>query len=329
MSWLSDLVVRIKGDNTDLDSTLKDTESKIGGFKTKALALGAAISGVVVAAFALWKKVMESTEETMDQLEILTAKFKGGFQGLMETIATGDWGGLIDNITKTAKAYRDLAAAKDEMEHVGASNVLKKSYLERELQSARLAFASATDPGLKAQYLQEAIAAQKAITDISVSEIKARTDAAEQSYVTLMGFDEEASALMITNIRKIAGNYETFYGKGGQYEALRIEKQSMAYKAQLGVLTDAEQAHYRLVRAAVAELDIFDELQKNTAPGVFMEYVKDLGNLNNATAEGDQAIFRLTKTLTGLENKLKDTGKLNDLKDQQEYTLIHLKEVIN
>jgi len=310
MGLLNNILVRIRGDSTSLNKSLDGAGKSVGGFKTKILGLGAAITGAVVGAFALWKRAMESTEGTMDQLELLTAKFKGGFQGLMQTIATGDWGGLIDNITKTAKAYRDLAAAKDLMEDVEASNVLKRSYLEANLQASRLAFASATDPALKAQYLSEAIAAQKAITDINISEINARTNAAEESYKTLMGFDEEASALMIQNIRKIAGNYETFYGAGGQAEALRIQKASYAYKDQLGILTDVEKAHYRLVQAAVANLDVFDQLQNNMKPGLFREYVKDLGAYNNAIAEGDQAIYRLTKALTGLEDKLSDIKKI-------------------
>jgi len=306
MGLLNNLLVRIRGDSTSLDKSLDGAEKSVSSFKTKIFALGTTITGAVVGAFAIWKKAMESTEETADKLEILTAKLKGGFQGLMQTIATGDWSGLIDNITKTAKAYRDLATAKDEMEHTEASNVLKKSYLEANLQASRLAFAGATDPALKAQYLSEAIAAQKAITDINVSEINARTNAAEESFRTLMGLDKESSDLMIMNVRKIAGNYETFYGKNGQFMLLQIQKSNFAYKDQLGILTEVEKAQYRQVKAAVANLEVFDELQKNMAPGVFMEYVKDLGAYNNAIAEGDQAIFRLTKTLTGLEGKLID-----------------------
>jgi hypothetical protein len=306
MGFLRDLLVRIKGDSSQLDSTLDKSGEKVGGFKTKIFALGTAITGAAVAAFAVWKRAMESTEETMDKLEATTQYFKGGFQGLMSTIATGDWGGLIDNIKKTASAYRDLARARDEMEHTEASNVLRKSYLEKSLQEARLGYAESTNPGTKAAYLEQAISSQKAITEIEVSEVRARITAFEQQYKTLAGLDDESSTLLITNLRKIAGNYEAFYGPNGQYALLLEQKKNIDYKKQLGPLNATD----RQILSAVANLQIFDELQKNLEPGVFMEYVKSLGEFNNTIAAGDQALFRLTKTLTTVQGKLEDIKRV-------------------
>jgi hypothetical protein len=196
------------------------------------------------------------------------------------------------------------------MEHTEASNVLKKSYLEKSLQEARLGYAEATDPTIKASFLKDAISAQKAITDINVSEVKARIVAFEDQYKTLAGLDEESSGLLITNLRKIAGNYEAFFGKNGQMALLQIQKETFAWKDQLGLLTKVERAQYNQVRAAVANLEIFSQLQNNLEPGVFMEYVKTLGEFNNAIAAGDQSLFRLTKTLTTVEGKISGFKKV-------------------
>jgi hypothetical protein len=317
MSFLRDLIIRIKGDKTQLDSTLKGAEGSVSKFGMSIGKLAGIISGVAITAFATLVKVMKSTEGTMDTLDKITSTFKGGFQGLMRTIATGDWGGLIDNITKTAKAYRDLKIAQDQMADVEASNVLKKSYLEKDLQSARIAAASAQDPALKAQYLQEAIAAQKAITEINLSEIKTRIEDYEKSYKTLAGFDDEATALMIQNFRKIAGNYEAFYGKDGkkgQLVLLQLQKEGLAYKDQLGILTDVEKAQYNQVRAAVANLEVFKEFRDNLKPEEFNDYIKLLGSWNDAIAAGDQSLIRLTTSLNATDKALKKVATIHKIK---------------
>jgi len=309
MSWLNNLIVKIKGDKTHLDSTLKQSEGsilswagKVKGLFMTAFAAAASAVGLLVAAF-------KSVEAGADKLDFAIAAVKGGLQGLYRTIVTGDWGGLIDNITKTAKAMRDLKIAQDELEDISASNVVKKSYLERSLQAARTAAAGATDPKLKAQFLQEAIDAQKAITDIEVGEIGKRLQAQEQAYKTLSGFDEEAAILMIANFRKIAGNYETFFGEAGQYQMLLVEKQSLAYKDQLGILSNVEKAHYRQVQALTTNLELFQEFRNNLKPGEFNEYIRTIGDYNNTLARGDQELIRLTQSLTTASVK---ADKLND-----------------
>jgi hypothetical protein len=122
----------------------------------------------------------------------------------------------------------------------------------------------------------------------------------------LAGLDDESSTLLITNLRKIAGNYEAFYGPNGQYALLLEQKKNIDYKKQLGPLNATD----RQILSAVANLQIFDELQKNLEPGVFMEYVKSLGEFNNTIAAGDQALFRLTKTLTTVQGKLEDIKRV-------------------
>ena len=138
MSWLNNLIVFIKGDKTQLDSTLKQSEGSIASFASKAKGLFMTAFAAAAAAVGLLVKAFKSVEEGADRLELAMGAVKGGLQGLYKTIVTGDWGGLIDNITRTAKAYRDLAAAQDELEDISASNTVKKSYLERSLQSARV-----------------------------------------------------------------------------------------------------------------------------------------------------------------------------------------------
>lgn len=282
--------------NKGFTKGLQEAEGSITKFG-KSLGKISKIIGAVGSALGAVILVFKSTEASSDRLTLATETVKGAYQGLMQTIATGDWGGLIDNITKTAKAYRDLAAAQDMMQDIEASNLVKKSYLEKTLQSARVAAAAAEDPALKAQYLKEAIATQKAITDITVSEIQARITADENYFRTKTGFDDEANDLMIKNFHKIAGNWETFYGENGQLALLQIQKQSFAYKELAGTLSDAEKLQLRQVKAAVVNLELFKEFQDTMKEGRFNEYVKAIGELNNAYATGDAELVRLTSSL--------------------------------
>ncbi len=307
MSWLNSLIVKIKGDNSDLDSKLSGSKSKVESFIGSVQKWGRSLLAVT-GAWVTLKKSLEQTESTMDLLESTTQAFKGGYAGLVNIIAQGgsNWSGLIDSITRTARAYRDLAIAQDEAQDIEASNEVKKSYLARELQAARLAYQTAEDPALKSQYLQQAIAAQKAITDINISEFRARVEAYEGSLKTMAGLDDKASENMIANFRKIAANESSFFGESGQLAMLKIEKESLAWKEMKVGLSDVEKKHYDLVRAAVANLEIYQELRDSMGPGMFLEYVKSLAGMNNAASEGDQALYRLTGQLDNVNDKLKE-----------------------
>ena len=99
MGLWNSLIVRIRGDSADLDRTLDKSEGRLSGFATKMGKWFAAGAAAVVAALGLVAQAMKSTEGTADKLEAAVSTLKGGWQGFMQTIVTGDWGALIDNIT--------------------------------------------------------------------------------------------------------------------------------------------------------------------------------------------------------------------------------------
>lgn len=318
---LYDLTLRISANSAELNKGIKEANQKLDDFNKNAQRMDAIkgaflkISGAIgtaVAAFKIYEKIMMSTEGTADRFEAQMGSIEGAIDGLFRTIATGDFGNLIDNMSRAAKATRDYKIALDELGDVEASNTVKRGYLERSLQSTRLAIAETTNPVDKSKYIQEAIEIQKAITALDVSEIQKRLNIKEDYFETLSGYDAKYYDYFVEQTRKIAGNYEYWFGQGSvaiEGVKARLDALNSKKTKYWNDLTDAQETERHNLQLTLFALQDFQNLQNTMKPDEFKEYVTTIGDLNAKIAEGDQELIKLTKSLTTVLGKLEQIQK--------------------
>ncbi len=296
-------------DTKEFDDKLDKTQGKWGkwGGVIKSIT---GVLAVVSAAFAAIVTVMKGTEGGMDKLTLAVQTAKGAYHGLIETFHSGDWLSLIDNINKTAKAYRDMAAAQDMIEDISASNEVQKAYMERMLQSARVAAAGATDPQTMKQFLTEAIDWQKQITSLETSELNQRIKIYEDYFRTKLGMDDEATEKVIDNFRKLTGQENQLWGEMGRLQNYYYQRDALLSKQKMIGLTEVEKQTLHNINAQIAYIEIYKEMRDAMKPGEFNEYVKLVGQLDTAYASGEQSLVRLTSALRAANAEIKDFTRM-------------------
>jgi len=300
--------VKFTGDSAGFQRAVGDIKRTVGDVtkNLKTFSLGFLSIGTAVAAA---KQAMESTDASADRLERIMGTLQGTMQGLFRTIVTGDWDKLISNIVNTAEATRNLKTALQELGMISASNTVRKAIYEGELQSARMGAAGTTDPAQKAQYIQEAINAQKAITTVEVEELADRLKITEDFFRTREQWTSEEAAYNIAAIRKIAGNYRYFFGENSvAIEGIKKRIGELTYfsTSQWKGLTDAQKEELRTLKLTLGSLELFKQLEDTLKPDEFENYIKTIGEYFAAISNGEQDLVRLTKQLTTVEGKIKD-----------------------
>lgn len=112
MGLLNDLFVRIKGDKSHLDGTLKSAGGSLQSFASKA-------SGFIKAAFTVTaivefsKKVISASEDLSDKFSFAVAGAKGALHEFFKMIATANFGNFIGNLTEGFTKAKSLAEELD------------------------------------------------------------------------------------------------------------------------------------------------------------------------------------------------------------------------
>jgi BMFP domain-containing protein YqiC len=283
-------------------------------FKQVTMALAKVAGAVMIAkeAFDIYAKVMNSTEGTADKFEQQMATLHGTLQGLMMTVATGSWENLISNIKNTAKATRELTTALDAYEDSKAGTSVRRGKVSFNLQEARVSAAEATDPAEKAKFLQQAIDYQKELTAIEVDEIKKRLVISEDYYKTVTGHSKEYFDYFLSMVPKLANNYDYYFGPNSvMMEGSKARLGQLDYLKQLAPLTKAQEKERHELQLLVFAMEDFILVRDSfSKPGQFNEYIKGLGELEMASAEGEKALVRLVKQLQTAKTKSEDIKRV-------------------
>jgi hypothetical protein len=298
-------------------------------------ALGKWASGLfsVAAVLKIVKDIIASTEGTANKFAETVGLLKGGFEGLYRTIATGQWDQLINNIVNSAKATRDLKAATNELTHIVAGGTIERADLLAGLEKARANAATSTDNAERKKYLDQAIDFQKQITVLNVGEIKERLAIDEDYYSKLTGHSKEYYDYLLTQIPIIAKNYEAFYAQQGlnqerlndlnsksnMLSTFARDADGKAIKTKEG-LSEAEQNERHQLTLFLDTLADYKTLQDDLSKkGQWDEYIKGIGEMRTAAAQGDQALVYLNRQS---ETAGKGIGDLNKQIADQEALLM-------
>jgi hypothetical protein len=122
MGWLSDLIIRIKGDSTHLDSTLSKSQTTVGAWAGK-------LAGFIKGAFAIGaivqfsKMVIGASEDLNDKFTAAVAGARGALREFFSILATGDFSHFFANLREGYEKAHKLAEELDLFED-------KKAYTE-------------------------------------------------------------------------------------------------------------------------------------------------------------------------------------------------------
>ena len=301
-----------------LEAVTEDVDAGGTKFQGTLGALGSGLGKVALAiggplaALGFVKDAMESTEGSADKLEEITGTLEGTMSGLMQTIASGEWDRLIQNMVNTAKATRGLKVAMDELEDVKASNTIRKGLLEVERDTSKMAAIESTNAEDKKKYTEEAIIAQKALSSITIDEMSKDLSATEEFFGKRMGWTEEESKYNFKKVREMAGNYEYFFGKDSIVEeSIKKRVEDLKYLQNVSVtgLTKAQSNELSQSQSTLRTIEMYKVLQNDVSkPGQFNEYVKGIGALNSANAQATEDLFRLQKQIESTEKAMDKIG---------------------
>jgi hypothetical protein len=313
--------------NNEQGKAVVQTEEEVVSKGSLISSLGKWAAGLfsVAAVMKIVNDVIASTEGTAEKFEETIALLKGGIAGLYSTIATGQWDQLINNIVNAAKATRDLKAATNELSHITAGGTIERADLLAGLEKARANAASTTNDVERKKYLDEAIGYQKQITALNVSEIKDRLTIDEDYYQKLTGHTKEYYDYLLQQIPTIAKNYKTLYSQQ-EGDQIRLNQLKYLETTQPGGLTTAQEKERHELQLLIFTLEDYKILQDDLSKkGQWDEYIKGIGKMRTAAAQGDQALVYLNRQS---ETAGKATAK--GAKEQLDYeTEIGRKQISN
>ena len=174
-----------------------------------------------------------------------------------------------------------------------------------------------TDPGAKRELMEEAKMLQKSITAITLEEKEKKLKITEDYYTKISGYDEEYSKYMISQIRKMAGNWEYWFGENSvAAEGIKKRLSSLKYFSQTTGLTESQEKEQRDLRLTLNVMEDFQRLQAGMKPDKFREYIKTIAELNTTIAEGDTALRALERTTSNIVDNSAEEAlrRLNQLK---------------
>ena len=133
------LIVKIKGDNSGLKTTLNDSERQVNTFGSTIGKIGGFIKGAfaVTAIVAFGKKVIESSEGLSDKFGAAIAGVRGALFEFNKALGSGSFKGFIDNLIEGYKRAKNLEEKLDALADKSAFvsfNVSQKRYASADLQ---------------------------------------------------------------------------------------------------------------------------------------------------------------------------------------------------
>lgn len=138
MSFLNSLIVKIKGDNSDLKKSLDDSEGAVGKFGGSINKLGGLLKGAfTVAAIATFiKSVINASEALSDKFTFAVAGAKGALTEFFRMVGTGDFSNFLNGLSEGYEKAHKLAEELDALNDTKAYAEYKTSGMKTE--SARL-----------------------------------------------------------------------------------------------------------------------------------------------------------------------------------------------
>ena len=323
---LKDLIVKIRGDKSDLDQKLEGAGGSLGKFKLKALALAGAITGAVAGAFSIFKKALESTKAGSDLLERSIATAKGALGGFFTTIGAGNFkfSDIIENMKKGARAAREYTFSMQLLQEQIASSNLNKAYLEWAKNEAMVNAYETKNAAERRKFIEEAINLQKQITAIEKEEVDKQIEVFERAYIERMPdaakkFEGNLHDvfLALSRQRKLLDELAVNYNqKKGQF----VFGSSAEWKKNYETLEKLGQqigiSNVEAVRTlAEAYLYLENVMYKTDMP--LSKYVELLTKSVNVEAEGEAALKLMTRMFTNLSAETKEANtELEKLKEQ-------------
>lgn len=244
MGLLNNLIVRIRGDKTQLDSTLKGAESsvsKFGGVVKK-------IGGVIAAAFSVAAIANFAKEAT--KLAAVTEGIQKGFRQIAEP-------GLLDDLRKaTAGTVSDMKLMQTAVQASNFEIPLNKLAKLLEFASAR-----AVQTGQSVEYLTESIIlgigrkSPLILDNLGISAVKLR-EVLKGSGVEMSTVGDIAAA-----VGKIAG--ESLEKMGGMAETASVKMERLTtswqnFKQRIGEKITESPAFNKLLEGLTAMLNLTD-----------------------------------------------------------------------
>jgi hypothetical protein len=309
MGWLSDLVVRIKGDKTQLDSTLKGAEGSIQSFASKGSMLlkGLFTGAVITAIVGFGKAVIGASENLSDKFSFAVAGAKGALTEFLAKVASGDFSNLISGMSEAGKKARDLAMEIDALQDKEAYTKYKLSGMKTTSAELESVVKDKTGKFTLSQRKQAASDLKKIEEDI----LKMTKDLAQET------FDVEAKAWENRNKMSVSAAKD-LYEKVQTISKGSIEEMDAAYNEII------KKFGGQLFAKRTGSMPFVD--MKEGVLGISEEYKKYFELLRTGEAEVLPKLFKTLQTFqeSGTSAQERYNGVLritNALLTEQEDTL--------
>jgi hypothetical protein len=318
MAPQKELIVKIKGDNSDFKKSMNEVSTQTSTindkFKTVGSALGkvALAAGAAYAVFQSGQAVIRSSSDASDKLEKVTAGLTMGFQQLSRNLLALDFTNFTDSVSDAVSEGMRLAEMLDDLQDRTRSLSIFQSEYGAEIAALR---EDASDEKVSLQgriaSIKEAIRLQEELNDKQKENAERAAEIAMQRMVS----ETKLSAFQIKQFLSQYNNVEALRNQALRYneeferlsaimggdEAVRREQERLKNNPfafnSLGFIGEAND----LVKAYADMLKKYGKAADTTIDGV----VQSIVNLNNTIAQGSMSIKGLNRQLNGLTPNVK------------------------
>ena len=321
---LKDLIVKIRGDKSDLDQKLEGAGSSLGKFKLKALALAGAITGAVTGAFAIFKKALESTKAGSDFLERSIATAKGTLGGFFTTIGSGNFNlkDIATNMKLAAEAAKEAAIMYQFLGEVSRGREIKASQNEYYKSLAMVSAFETKSLKERLKYLQYAREAQIEANKNNKQNIEDELNIFENAFLKRLGKGwEQYGDQLKENFRDMAANYDAYFGKGKLYAMWKAQEkgllESVADRPELLSRERKQMLNNLQTNIRYAEAFLFLQNIMKADKINIDDYSKKLKEFYAVQQSGESALRMITRMITNLSEETKySSNELEKLKGQ-------------
>jgi hypothetical protein len=294
---LRDLFVRIKGDNSDLKKTFKDTANETEGFVSKVKGIGTSLIAAAAAGAGAFKVLIDWVKDTSYGISAMNVGLAVAKQALTDLIM-----GQGSNLKEAARISREKS--QNEQDDI------KRQYEAKQLQSElnQLIVASADQTKTHAERLDaltKAMQKQKDLKALMLFEAKEELQFAYDNWkINLASVDAKKA------FYEAAGKVREIEGMDSRRLQSQFTSQLVAQRKEVDDLRKAFQTYEQDAREAfggeiIKNLDILN--------GRMKDLTGKMSGLDSGTASGRFAIKELRKEINWLQEEIDHTGKENIL----------------
>lgn len=316
MAPQKELIVKIKGDNSDFKKSMNEVSTQTSTINDKFKSFSAGLGKVAVAAagayavFQSGRAVIESSSGASDKLTKVTEGLTMGFQQLSRQLVNLDFTNFIDNIVKANEVGQELAERLDDLQDRTRSlNVLASEYGAIIADKREFASDEKNALTLRISAMKEAITYQQKLNSlqeenaqraarIAMDKILSETKLSE---VKLQDFIAEYNNN--ESVRDQAKKYIELKNKFDNLAGVTEEEKQRAdattnfigqWRDELANTSDAVKTYAKILNqySDATDATIDDLIQKIVA-------------FNNVTASGSMAMKGLNRQLNGLTPNVK------------------------